>query len=296
MYTEAGVHYTPARAKNAKAKAVEPFNHYFNMEYCRYHHNWTGHNMTASKKNQPNQDILTQYRADFPDAEGCRRQIEEFIARDRAKRIDAYRAAWANTPEERKELLSDEMYLHLFGDTTGHRGQLQPDGLRVTIGGELFKFECFDRRFREHSAVRWEVKYDTTDLSKVLAENEDGTLRFMLEKKYIQPMALADRKEGDAAQLQRVFDFNEIELKQVNIEKFAKAYTDVDDLFANYPQLKNDTLYKFVLPDSRGQYKDRLHELRTGRMQAQVIDVTAVEEDDDYEEVIFDERELRKQY
>ena len=30
----------------------------------------------------------------------------------------------------------------------------------------------------------------------------------MLEEKYVQPMALADRKPGDAEQLQRVRDFN----------------------------------------------------------------------------------------
>ncbi len=48
-------------------------------------------------------------------------------------------------------------------------------------------------KFRD---VRWAVKYDPDNLDHVLAVNEDGSLRFMLERKHVQPMALADRREG----------------------------------------------------------------------------------------------------
>jgi hypothetical protein len=292
MYEEASKHYTPARAHNAKAKVVEPFNNRFNMEYLRYYPNWTGHNLTASAKNQPNDDIINLNRKDFPDAEGCRMQLEKAIADDRRKKIDRYRELWAHTPEDKKEVLSDEMYLYLYGDRNGHRSRLQPDGLRVTIGGELYRFECFDVRFREHGAVRWEVRYDPADLSRALAVNEDGSLRFVLEQKYVQPMALAERKEGDAAQLERTFRFND-EMEELIIARHAKAGEDVDELYRKYPQL-NDTLFKFMLTDSRGQHKDRLGELRAPAKQIPVQEANIVE-DDGYE-VIFDERELRKQY
>ena len=45
--------------------------------------------------------------------------------------------------------------------------------------------------------------FDPADKTKVMAANGDGSLRFLLEEKYIQPMALRDRKEGDAEELAR---------------------------------------------------------------------------------------------
>jgi hypothetical protein len=296
MYTDASKHYTPARVKNAKAKAVERFNDWFNMTYLRHYHNWTGHNVDSTGKNQPTEDSLNLHRKDFPDADGCRMQIEKAISEDRQKKTARYRELWAKTPDDKKEVMSEEMYLYLFGTANGHRSRLQPDGLRVTIGGELYRFESFDIRFRQHGAVRWEVKYDPADLTQALAVNEDGTLRFMLEQKYVQPMALADRSEGDAAQLQRTFDFND-EMVEYVTAKRKKAGEDVEEMFRKTPQL-NDTLLKFRIVDSDGQHKDRLNELRTatGRAGAQVTDAVLVEDDDDYEEVIFDERELRMQY
>jgi hypothetical protein len=295
MYTEASNIYTPAERGNAKSKAVERFNHWFNMEYLRYFDNWTGHGVKAKETNQPNGEFKELIKKNYPDEAGCYLQIENAIAEDRAKKIDAYRAAWAKTREEHKELLSDEMYLYLFGTATGHRSKHQPDGLRVTIGGEQFKFECFDRRFREHGAVRWEVKYDPADLSQALAVNEDETLRFMLEQKYVQPMALAERSEGDAAQLRRVFDFKD-EMRLEVIDKQAKA-ADIREAMIrqNREEIENDTLLKFMITDSRGQHKDRLAEMYApaGRAKAKVVEAVVVEDDDDYEEVIFDEREER---
>lgn len=69
-------------------------------------------------------------------------------------------------------------------------------GLRPTIGGIKRDYDCFDPKFREYAHVRWAVKYDPDNLDHVLAVNEDGSLRFMLERKHVQPMALADRREG----------------------------------------------------------------------------------------------------
>ena len=50
----------------------------------------------------------------------------------------------------------------------------------------------------------------------MLAVNEDGTRRYMLSEKYVQPMALAYRKPGDYEQLERVQSFNKQLEKQTS--------------------------------------------------------------------------------
>ena len=45
-------------------------------------------------------------------------------------------------------------------------------------------------------------------ISEILAVNEDGSLQYLLEEKHVQPMALADRADGDSEQLERVKEFN----------------------------------------------------------------------------------------
>lgn len=93
---------------------------------------------------------------------------------------------------------------------------------RPTIGGIKRDYDCFDPKFREYAHVRWAVKYDPDNLDHVLAVNEDGSLRFMLERKHVQPMALADRREGDAEQLARVREFNK-QLENDITERLALA-------------------------------------------------------------------------
>ncbi len=93
---------------------------------------------------------------------------------------------------------------------------------------------------------------DARNLDRVLAVNGDGTLRFMLEKKHVQPMALADRKEGDAGELARVNRFNE-ELERDIGTRLGHAYEKVEQLFGDHPQL--DVATRLLLCDSRGRNK-----------------------------------------
>ena len=74
--------------------------------------------------------------------------------------------------------------------------------------GARRSYDCFDLRFRQYAHIRWNVKYDPDNLDQVLAVSDDGALRFMLESKYVQPMALVERTEGDAAELARVKQYN----------------------------------------------------------------------------------------
>ena len=112
----------------------------------------------------------------------------------------------------------------------------------------------------DHAAVRWQVVCDPADPSHALAVNDDGTLRFLLEEKYVQPMALAERTDGDAAQLKRVMDFNRA-LEDDIEEQLDRMHRNNEALFAHNSQLDN-TLGKHLLIDSRGQHKDQYNRRR----------------------------------
>lgn len=272
VYQIMGEKYTPARAHNAKSKVIEPFFNQFNRKYCQLCKNWSGFGITSNKDLQPNSEFLNKHRHDFPTEEGCRQQLVAFIERERAEKRAEYVKLFAKLPEERRLPLSDEQYLLTFGADTGYRNALEGVGLRPTIGGIKRDYDCFDPKFREYAHVRWAVKYDPDNLDHVLAVNEDGSLRFMLERKHVQPMALADRREGDAEQLARVQAFNK-QLENGITERLALASNKVEQLFNDNPQL--DVATRLLLCDSRGQNKNHK---QTRRLQAHEIeDIEAIE-------------------
>lgn len=272
VYQIMGEKYTPGRAHNAKSKVIEPFFNQFNRKYCQLCKNWSGFGITSNKDLQPNSEFLNKHRHDFPTEEGCRQQLVAFIERERAEKRAEYVKLFAKLPEERRLPLSDEQYLLTFGADTGYRNALEGVGLRPTIGGIKRDYDCFDPKFREYAHVRWAVKYDPDNLDHVLAVNEDGSLRFMLERKHVQPMALADRREGDAEQLARVQEFNK-QLENGITERLALASNKVEQLFNDNPQL--DVATRLLLCDSRGQNKNHK---QTRRLQAHEIeDIEAIE-------------------
>ncbi len=272
VYQVMGEKYTPARAHNAKSKVIEPFFNYFNRKYCQLCKNWSGFGITSNKDLQPNSEFLNKHRHSFPTEEECRQQLVAFIERERAEKRAEYVKLFAKLSEERRLPLSDEQYLLTFGADTGYRNALEGVGLRPTIGGIKRDYDCFDPKFREYAHVRWAVKYDPDNLDHVLAVNEDGSLRFMLERKHVQPMALADRREGDAEQLARVRKFNK-QLENDITERLALDSNKVEQLFNDNPQL--DVATRLLLCDSRGQNKNHK---QTRRLQAHEIeDIEAIE-------------------
>lgn len=272
IYQVVGDKYTPARAHNAKAKVIEPFFGYFNKKYCQLCKNWSGFGITSNKNLQPNSEFLNKNRHQFPDAEGCRQQLTAFIEHERAEKREQYVKLFAELPAERRLPLSDEQYLLSFGAETGYQNAIEGVGLRPTIGGIKRDYDCFDPRFREYAHVKWSVKYDPENLDRILAINEDGSLRFMLENKYVQPMALADRKEGDAAQLERVQTFNK-QLETNLTKQLAISHKKVEQLFSDNPQL--DVSTRLLLCDSKGQNKNNK---QTRRLQAHEVEyVEAIE-------------------
>ena len=253
LYKIMGAKLTPARVKNAKAKVIEPYFGYLNKTYCKRFNNWSGFGVTTDPKNQPNSEALNLMRHSFPDEEGVRMQIAGIIAMERAKKKEEMMKMIAQMKPEHRLPLSKESYLMYFGATTGLTNAIEGCGLRPTLLGQKRNYDCFDLTFREHAGEKWTVKFDPEDLSEVLAVNEDGSRRYMLTEKYVQPMALAERKEGDAEQLEAVRTFNKALEASVE-ERLALAFEKTEQLIADNPRLEN-ILGRLLITDSRGQHK-----------------------------------------
>ncbi len=274
VYHLMGKTFTPAAVGNAKGKIIEPYFLYLNKNYCQYMPNWSGFGVTSGKNKQPNSDALNAKRKTFPTLEECVAQITKIIELERARKREAYMAGWSKLLDNRKIRLSDEQYLLNFGADTGFRNAIEGQGLRPTIEGVKRTYDCFDPRFREHAHVRWAVMYDPAHLDRVLAVSEDGRLRFMLEEKYVQPMALADRKEGDAEQLARVDNFNS-QLKGKIINELAATTETIHQLISRHPALEG-SLAKAVLCDSNGQHKNRRNQARLRAKDVQDVEYTVI--------------------
>lgn len=282
LYEACSVHYTPAKVKNAKSKIIEPFFNRFNKEYCQMMDNWSGHNVNSGSNSQPNSEYMNKIKNQFPDEQGCRQQLISAIEADRRKKQDAYVSQWNEVSMEFKSELTLPMYLRYLGETTNHTNRLQGQGLTPTINGQTLTFDSFDINFRKLAHLDWAVQYDPQDLSKILVTNASsrngklvevvGTYEFLLEQKHIQPMALAERSEGDALKLMEVKNFNSDITHYITEERQSNIRT-LETMFTN--PLLNDTLAKHLLTDSRGQHKDRKSENRLKERTQELIEVQA---------------------
>lgn len=252
VYQSMCEHYTPASVGNAKAKIIERWFKYFNTKYCQMQVNWSGFGVTSRKESQPNGDFLSSQKKSFPDFDGVREQIRAFISAERAELRDTYVGKYKAMPADRRCPMPYDQYLLTFGMATSRPALLQGSGLNVTINGVKRTYDCFDPSFRRHSSEKWTVRYDPVDTSSAIAVNADETLRYQIEEKYVQPMALADRTEGDGEQLARVRQYNDVLRTQIagEISQYTRRAADV------VRELRNDTLNKFLITDSRGQHKD----------------------------------------
>lgn len=276
LYAVMGGKVTPAQAHNAKAKPVEPYFSYLNNNYCIRCNNWSGFGITTDPKRQPNSDALNRMRHSFPDEAGLRAQIDEMMRLERMAKVQEFMNGFANLRPENTLPLSREMYLLNFGVETGFKNVLEGCGLRPTILGVKRDYDCFDLTFRDHAAERWTVKYDPYDLSQVLAVNDEGTRRYMLEEKYVQPMALADRKPGDAEQLERVRAYNK-QLEARQAERLGAALRGTAEVIAGAPALRGSIEDRLLITDSHGQHKDRRSQKRLGETDIEALEVETVE-------------------
>ncbi len=282
LYKQTAIHVTPAQVRNAKAKVVEPWFRYFNDTYCHLQTNWNGYGVTSRKENQPNADFINKYRKDFPDREGCIAQLEKFIAMERARLHDEYVAKWSAMPEENRFPMTTEAYLMAYGERTERTYLMRNTGITMTLpgtGGRKLEFDCFDHNFRRYASTQWTMVYDPADTAVVMAVNADGTLRFMLEEKHVQPMALIERREGDAEALQRVRNFNREEEARISdlyaaIDSRKQRLLEMDEEQMQYVAARDyNTLSKLCIVDSDGQHKSQKAAARIEMQQTDVGDL-----------------------
>lgn len=253
IYNSITSHFTPAQARNGKSKVIEPYFNQINKRYCKLLNNWSGHNVDSGSKNQPNAEYLNKIKKQFPDRQGCEKQIISIMNAERSKKGATYSKNWLNTKEKFKQVMAFENYLLTFGSNTGETSKLRGEGLGVTVYGEKLWYDSFDVNFRHNAHLDWSIQYDVNDMSKVLAVSSDGKERFILEQKYNNSMALADRIDGDSFERKRIDDFNKKIEQSIVDERVHNAV--LLDPFLEKPEL-NNTLAKLLLTDSVGQHKN----------------------------------------
>ena len=266
-------YYTPAAIGNAKSKIIEPYFNYLNKTYYQLEKNWSGVNINSRRESQPNVEILNRNRHLIPDEAGVLAQIHGIMRKERAKKLDAYLAAWEGTPDERRLPFSDEEYLMLMGDTTGRTNRLTGKGLLIELAGERINFESFNMELRNHYNEDWVVHYDPDDLSQVLICNaeatkghyvkkEIGDLRFLMHRDIKTPMALVDQKPEHFEHRKKVNEFNR-QFEQRYIEKQEHVDEVIYSMRERIPLLKsNNLLDRALILDSKGRHKDRKYEAR----------------------------------
>lgn len=286
-------HFTPAAVGNAKAKVVEPYFKKLNHDYCSLLPNWSGYGVTSRKECQPNPELVKMRSKNFPTKEQCIEQIREIIMIERATKRQQMLDGFKKMKSQHLVEMKHRDFLSLWGEETETRSLMRGQGLIITIGGVKRTFECFDQGMRRHPAERWAVRYDPEDLSKALAISEDGRLVYDIEEKYVQPMALADRTEGDAEQLQRVRDFNR-ELRNTAMETVCGSTGTINRLMSQRslddgenPAMIDgaDHLQKMLLTDRKGRHKDALNDIRCGQDETREVEY---DEEDDVNDVFND--------
>lgn len=266
---------TPAGLGNAKAKVIEPYFKRLNHKYAKKcAGNWSGYGITSRKESQPNMEWLNAHKGQIPEEAEVRGQIEWIIESERSLKREEYVAGFRKITPDHLLPMTTESYLLNFGMETGYKNTLEGSGLNIRLLGERHTYDSFDLEFRKYAHLRWNVKYDPDNMQEVLAVSDEGDIRFLLEEKYVQPMALADRRARDAEELQRVRDFNN-DLKRMVLEHDAKATEIVRESLMEHPDLHNPYITG-VLTDSRGQNKDRKSQYR--------LEYTDVAEEAAYEE------------
>lgn len=273
-------YYTPAKAKNAKAKIIEPYFKMLNHDYCQLEMpNWAGYGVKS--ETQPNPDYLNKIKKDFPDEDGVRKQIDYIMTCERRKKAADYVSGFHALAADKRYELGIEDYLYYLGESTARPIKMQPMGICPKIDGVQHYYDCFDLSFRQYNYLEWTVKYDPADQDRILVSGDNDKVRYLLEEKHVQPMALSERTDGDSEQLSKVRNYNN-SLKEMVMAKNEDDFNRVRDLVDAVGR-DEDMLQKILITDSRGQHKDRRNQARlTGEARkaleaAQVAEAVEVE-------------------
>jgi len=242
---------SPPKAKNARAKLIEPYFAYLNENYCKLLPNWSGYGITSTKGKGTNTDALNQLRSQTPTREEVEGQIHTIIAEERLKKHAAYLELFDGDVTD--ITLDRQLYLEHWGETTGRLIGQSIYGLTPTIYGEVRYYESFELGWKAQSHRKWRVYYDPSDLSSVLAVSEDGQYKYLLEQKHIQPMAVEDQTEVDKEHLRRVHSHHR-ELEDWVDDKY-RAMTAVALEVAEGSKVAKSLLAQATIPFRKGGKK-----------------------------------------
>ena len=198
------------------------------------------------------------------------------INAERKELLKDYLEGFDKTPKEHIGYMETEYLLDVMGMQTKRTCKLEGQGITPVILGEERCYDSFDIAFRMLLHTNWQVKYNPFDLSQILVVSSDDKNKFLLQEKYIQPMALYDRTEGDAEELHKVFAYNE-QVEDYIIEERATSSRIVSNMMQDNPALE-DTLAKHLLTDSLGQHKNQKSKARlktAEQAKAKVIEIEA---------------------
>lgn len=193
---------SPARAKNARAKIIEPYFSRLNKTYCQLQPNWSGYGITGKKGKGTNREVASDLRHQIPTRAEVERQIHTIMSQERALKHEEYMSLFDGDITDIQ--LDRSIYLEHWGETSGRYIGQSIYGLTPTIFGEVQYYESFEQGFKEQRHQRWQVYYDPSDLTSVLAVSEDGQYKYLLERKHLQPMAVEDQRPEDLQHLERV--------------------------------------------------------------------------------------------
>lgn len=207
-YHAMGITYTPAKARNARSKVIEPYFNAHHRDYVQpYFKNYGGHNIDADKDNQPNPDALERLKKEFPNEATLIEQIHEAFARERAAKAEQFLDAVRSMASGMLRDISRSQYLDYFGTRHPWENELTNKGLCPTLLGEERPYQLYTRDFQEHVGKRFSVIYDPADLSSVLATTDSGAIRYLVDVVERIPMALMDHTPATRAQLDRIEAF-----------------------------------------------------------------------------------------
>jgi hypothetical protein len=171
--------------------------------------------------------------------------------------------------------MSAEQYLFVFGDHSAKTIKMRGEGLRMQVDGVKRFYDSFDIAFRKLTDQNWFVHFDQNNMTQVLAVSECGSHRFLMTEKYVEPMAIADRKPADEIKSIEINDFNKNILNVITSTRQESAEI-VDTFFSTNPHL-NDTLAKHLLVDSQGQHKVPKQALNTSKAAPIEIEIESIQ-------------------
>jgi len=231
--------HTPAAVGNAKSKIIEPYFNYINKQYFQRFPNWSGFNVTASKKNQPNTEYLDKTKHSFPDKAGVIAQIEMVMQQERKVKLAEYMQRWSQAPEDSKVLMDKINFLMVFGKPHSHTNSITGQGIVCTLNGQERTYDSFEPAFRAHQHLKWQLIYDEQDASQVLAINNEAKLHFLLHEKRAVPMDIYSTTPEDYAYLKQIKNFNR-ERKEEIIQRYITDDAIVQEVIESTPLALDD--------------------------------------------------------